>query len=111
MNITASQGSNFQMEMICSSRVTVWEYSFRDQTDPNQEDVFAVANMDGSWWVDWDQLQRCVAHLEKSPHDVNSATILAPLRLLLHARGHLIEVSRERADEIAMEYGAGELSS
>ena len=70
----------------------------------NDEMVF-IANLDGSWFVNWPEVER---HADRDPIIViaNIDGFLVTIsRLLLIARGKLTEVTRERAEEIALEYG------
>lgn len=61
----------------------------------------AIGNMDGSWWVDWPQIEKMAAISMEYPDQY----YLAIPKLLVAARGNFVEVSRERADEIALEAG------
>lgn len=65
----------------------------------------AIGCMDGTWWVDWDQVATWAAK-EVSNDDASSAAMIMFARLLTEAKGSFQEVTRERAEEIALEAGA-----
>lgn len=75
--------------------------------DTREASTIAIGNMDGTWWVDWERLH---VLREDSKCEFQNASWVATRMicdLLLMARGHgLQEVSMERADEIALAYGA-----
>ena len=62
----------------------------------------ARGNMDGSWWVDWDRVGR---FLETRAASLDDRPGVMMLKLLVAARGSFCEVTFERAEEIAAEYG------
>lgn len=78
---------------------------FTDFNAPPPDNAIAILNMDGSIWCDWPRCEKAAAVYlsEIKPNDL-FAVIFA--RGLLADRGHLPEVSRERSEEIALEYGA-----
>lgn len=81
------------------------EYGFWDERDgPRPADcICAIGCMDGSWWIDWGQLERLAA-LPLLGDPAKAAEMLLP-RVLLFARGRLPEVTRQRAEEIGADYG------
>lgn len=73
--------------------------------DPADDDRVGMINMDGSIWADWPRMEIMAARPLEDAHPGNTfGTIF--VRLILAARGTLTEVSRERSEEIALEYGA-----
>lgn len=70
-----------------------------------QDSTVAILNLDGSVWCDWPRLldMADAPVTGAKPEDI-FAVIFA--QGLWASRGHLPEVSRERSEEIALEYGA-----
>lgn len=82
--------------------LTACEFDAKGFPGHPDRDVVAIGNMDGTWWVDWDSVEP-IARLS-FPDDARAQSAVLFARLLSAARGHVVEVSCERADEIAREY-------
>ena len=91
----------------CTSRAYAITFEFWDNNvEPERpaDITAAIIGMDGSLWCDWDRIGKFAAlPLSTRPEGV-CWTLMA--RLLVAARGNIPEVTRERAEEIALEYGA-----
>jgi len=95
-----------------TSRAYAMSLSFRSPDYPSgeHEDHAAIGNMDGSWWIDWDRLAamrtfEINTQSAKPNAEAQYTVMLIDLLFLTRGRG-LREVSWERQDEIAQEYGA-----
>lgn len=87
-------------------RSYAFQMNFWDNTKGEEcpaDTTVCIVGWDGSVWSDWDRLGEFAA-LPLVFGDNIQATVLA--RMIVAARGNLNEVSRERLDEIALEYGA-----
>lgn len=80
-------------------------YSFDDGVS-GYHDV-AIVSVCGAVWVDWDRLIHMIGFLAaRLPRgDTVEASVLFQLRCLLHARGHLKEVSLDEVDRLALMWG------
>jgi len=95
-----------------TSRAYAMSLSFRSPDYPSgeHEAQAAIGNMDGSWWIDWDRLAAMRTYeintqSAKPNAEAQYTVMLIDLLFLARGRG-LREVSWERQDEIAREYGA-----
>ena len=95
-----------------TSRAYALSISFRSPDYPigDHEGQAAIGNMDGSWWIDWDRLAAMRTHsinAQSAAFDAMAQYHVMLIDLLMMARGRgLREVTWERQDEIALEYGA-----
>ena len=80
-----------------------WRAVTIDEHRDGETHEIARGNMDGSWWVDWD---RVGWFLEARADSLDDRPGVMMLKLLMAARGSYREVTFERAEEIAAEYGA-----
>ena len=81
-----------------TDRMTAIAFSRPDSPEP-----IALGTMEGSWWVDWPAMEALAADPGTAGPGALALAMLA--RMFLAARPSLAEVSQERADEIALEWG------
>ena len=90
-----------------TSRAIAIEFNYSNENIEGFSKInepLAIGNMDGTWWVDVDRVIK-LANFDISVDPYALAGIMYA-KLLLAALPHLELVSKERSDEIALEYGA-----
>jgi hypothetical protein len=80
-----------------------WRAVTIDEHRDGETHEIARGNMDGSWWVDWDRVGR---FLEARADSLDDRPGVMMLKLLMAGRGLYPEVTFERSEQIAAEYGA-----
>jgi hypothetical protein len=88
------------------SRVWAMAFSWGHPAVPGSNvQVIATFNMDGTIWCDWEKMRE-LSELPLMPENAALTAHIMLAKTVMASRGLFVEVSEQRADEIAIAYGA-----